>query len=267
MDNNTQNNIAIVGRIGLITKGIVYCLLGAIAFMATFNINGQSVNNASKKGVLDFLDKQTGGQILLAVLALGLVCYSIWRFIEFVRTLKDSGKEDKKDKVKSVRYLFSGISYGLLAVSVIKRVLNSASSSGNKKQDVVRTIMQEPAGQWLIGVVALGFVAVGIYQIYYGYSEKFKKHVDETVTGKSQDVVLVAGKVGYMARGVVWLLLAWLLGKAAMSANASQAGGTSEALSSISDAPYGVYLLAAIGLGLVCYGVFSFVRAKYEDLA
>jgi hypothetical protein len=32
-------------------------------------------------------------------------------------------------------------------------------------------------------------------------------------------------------------------------------------------ASYGSYLLGALGLGLLCYGIFNFIRAFYEKLA
>lgn len=265
--NNSSGKVEIIARVGLIAKGIVYSLLGALAFMAAFNINGQSTNNTDKKGVLDFLDKQTGGQILLGIIALGVACYSIWRIIQFIRLLKgDSNEEKKKKTVNAFRYFFSALGYGLFAASVVKKLLSSASSSDNKKQDIAQKIMEQSWGPWVIGLGALIFLGVGIYQIYYGYSEKYKKHVDKTVSGKKQDYMLTAGKIGYMARGIVWVILALIFGKAAFNSNASNTGGTSKVFSFLSDAPYGPYLLAAVGLGLVCYGVFSFVRAKYEDL-
>lgn len=265
---NSENKVALIAKVGLVTKGVVYCLLGVLAFMAAFNINGQSTNDTDKRGVLDFLDKQTGGQVLLGIVALGLACYTIWRIIQFVRVLKGDDENNKKSKkvVKGIRYIFSAIGYGLLAASVVKKLISSTSGSDNNKQDAAQKLMEQPLGQWLVGIVALIFLGVGIYQVYYGYSEKYKKHVDKSTSGKSRKAMLTAGKIGYMARGIVWAIIALLFGKAALNANASETGGTSKALSFISDAPYGPYLLGAVGLGLVCYGVFNFVRAKYENL-
>ena len=76
--------------------------------------------------------------------------------------------------------------------------------------------------------------------------------------------MLVAGKAGYISRGIVWLIIAWMLMKAAIRASSQEAGDTSKAFGFLESSPYGSYMLGALGLGLIGYGVFSFVRARYE---
>jgi hypothetical protein len=75
----------------------------------------------------------------------------------------------------------------------------------------------------------------------------------------------MAGKLGYVARGIVWVVLAWLFLKAALHANSAEAGDTSKAFSFLQDAAYGSYLLGAVGLGFICYGAFNFIRVRYES--
>lgn len=234
--------------------------------MAAFNINGQSTENTDKTGVFNFLYKQPGGQALLGLLALGLVCYCIWRLIAAFR--KENTEDDKKKEyVKRVRYVFSAIAYGGIAIQVVKKLLNSASGGGgdDSKETLARELLSKPFGQILTGIAALILLGVGIYQIYYGYSEKYKKHVNKAVNEKSRGPMMTAGKIGYIARGVVWMLLAWLFVKAAWNANSNSAGNTAKAFGFLQDTAYGPYLLGAIAIGLFCYGVFSFVRARYEN--
>jgi plastocyanin domain-containing protein len=76
---------------------------------------------------------------------------------------------------------------------------------------------------------------------------------------------LYSGKIGYVARGIVWLVIAFLMLKAAWHANATQAGGSVEAFQFIEQSRYGSYLLGIVGLGLIAYGFFNFVRARYEN--
>lgn len=255
-----------IAQAGLIAKGIVYSLLGALTFMAAFHINGQSADKANTEGVFEFVNRQTGGQVILGIIALGLVCYVIWRFIQAFADTEDKGKDAKGMAVR-VRYLFSGIVYGTLAFHVIKKLVTHASGSGDNKQDMARELLSQPLGQWLLGLAAVIIAGVGIYQIYYGLSEKYKKHVDKAISdSRKRKIVLGSGKVGYVARGIVWLLIAWLFIKAAIDANAKEAGDTSKAFSFLSEASYGTFLLCAIAFGLLCYGIFSFIRAGYEDL-
>lgn len=250
-------------KAGLTAKGIVYCLLGLLAFMAGFNINGQSTNNADKNGVFDFVHQQAGGKIILSIIALGLICYCFWRAMQ---VFSKSDTDRKKQLAKKARYTFSALSYGFLAFSIIKKVCSADSGSGDSREGMVQRVLNQPYGQWLVGIVALVFVIVGVYQLYYGLSEKYKKHVDETSIDDNKTALLTSGKIGYTSRGIVWLLIAWLFVKAAISSNSNSAGSTSKALSFLQDAPYGSFLLAAVALGLICYGTFNFIRAGYEKL-
>lgn len=38
-------------QLGLVAKGVVYCLVGILAFMAAFEIGGSSERNVTKQGV------------------------------------------------------------------------------------------------------------------------------------------------------------------------------------------------------------------------
>lgn len=264
--NTVTSHVKPIAQAGLISKGIVYCLLGILTFMAAFHINGQSADKANTDGVFSFVYRQTGGQIVLAIIALGLICYCVWRGIQTFADTEYKGKDAKGLAVRA-RYLFSGLAYAFLAFSIIRILWTHASGSGDNKQDMARELLSKPFGQWLLGIAALIIAGVGIYQIYYGWSEKYKKHVDKAIhDSNKRKIVLGSGKIGYVARGIVWLLIAWLFIKAAIDANAAEAGDTSKAFSFLSDSEYGSYMLAAVAAGLICYGVFSFIRVGYEDL-
>ena len=69
------------------------------------------------------------------------------------------------------------------------------------------------------------------------------------------------GRIGIAARGCVFIAIAWLFWQAASHADASEAGGSAEALGSL---PSGI--AAGLGVGLILFGVFSFVEAWYRDI-
>lgn len=258
-----SSNIKPIAQTGLMAKGIVYCLLGIFAFMAAFNIAGQTTNNADKASVFSFIQDQTGGQIMLAVIALGLLSYSLWRGIQTFKDTEHKGN-DAKGIFARACYLISGLGYTALAAFAIKMLLTGRSGSGNGRQSMVRDILSKPYGQLLIGIAAGVIIIIGLYQAWYGLSGKYKEHVSKAGGSSDQKILLSSGKVGYVARGIVWLIIGWMFTKAAINSNSSQAGDTSEAFSFLADAAYGSYLLGAVGLGLLCYGIFNFVRVKYE---
>lgn len=248
-----------VAQTGLVAKGVVYVLLGMLAFMAAFEISGKDSNDATQSGVMRFVRDMPAGEVLLLAVAAGLLCYTFWRGVQAFRT--DS---DVKGWKKRLRYIFSGLGYLALAISAV-RISGGRRSSGDQKQQFASELMDKPFGQVLVGISGLIMAVVGAYQIWYGLSEKYRKHVQGLSLQTEQATFLLrSGKFGYISRGVVWLVIAYLFIRAAVHAAASEAGNTGKAFRFIETSSYGSVLLGVLGAGLVAYGVFNFVRARYE---
>jgi heme/copper-type cytochrome/quinol oxidase subunit 2 len=262
MINEGKNWMNRIARVGLVSKGIVYVILGALAFMAAFELAGQSNEKASRTGVFDFIKDFPGGIWLLMLLAAGLLCYSIWRGVQAVTNTND----EEKVLTKRIRYFFSGLIYLFVAYTAVQIALQQNKSNGDKNQQMASELLNKPYGVWLLAIAALIIAAVGIYQIYYGLSGKYKKHVQKlNLHTLKSSLLLRAGKIGYIARGLVWLVISFLLIQAAVHAKSSEAGDTSKAFQFIEDSEFGSYLLAILGVGLIAYGIFNFIRARYEN--
>lgn len=250
-------------QLGLAAKGVVYCLVGILAFMAAFEIGGRSERTLNKQGVFRFILDQPFGQLLLALVAAGLVCYALWRLTQAFLDNEHKGT-DAKGIGHRVGYAFSGVVYGFLAYGSFRMVLGNQGGDSSR-QTLLREILQKPSGQWLVGLIGLCIIGVGLYQIYRALSGKYLKNVQtSSIKAELKEMIIRFGKVGYIARGIVWGLIGYLFIKAALAANASQAGGSSRAFAFLEKASYGSFLLGAVALGLFCYGIFMFVRARYE---
>src|ERR1044071_7312501 len=242
--NKVSPHVKSIARAGLIARGLVYCLLGVLAFMAAFHLGGQSTNNTDKEGVLSTIKHQPGGQVMLAIIALGLLCYSIWRGIQTFYDTEHKGSHTKGIAARC-RYFFSGLIYASFAGYAIKMLFSNKHSNSNNKQEMVQELLNKPFGQWLLGIAAAIIIGVGIYQIYYGLSGKYRKHVDALGYTSNRNLMVSAGKIGYAARGIVWLIIGWFFTKAALNSNSAEAGDTSNAYRFLAEASYGAYLLAA----------------------
>jgi hypothetical protein len=76
--------------------------------------------------------------------------------------------------------------------------------------------------------------------------------------------VIAVSRFGIAARGVVFCLIAWFLARAAAHHNPSEAGGVRESLRTLADA--GRWPLGLVALGLVAYGVYELVNARYRRI-
>ena len=201
-------------------------------------------------------------------------CWGYWRLAFSVippgASSRLSGKGGSQKKLpkkgsKVIRYLFSGTAYLLLALYAAGRLLGNGDKGGDNTQSTVSELMSKPFGDWLVGILGLILAITGIYQAYYGLSGKYRKHVQGlSLQSTASRNLLRAGTIGYVARGIVWLMLAWLLFRAAFQSDSREAGDTGKAFHFLETASFGSYLLGALGIGLICYGFFNFIRARWE---
>lgn len=234
--------------------------------MAAFELGGQTAEEAGKTGVFQFILEQPYGKVLLAIVTVGMLCYTLWRFIQAFGDTEDKGT-DAKGIGKRISYFFSGAVYGALAFTAAQLLLgNGGGGSGSdSRQTLARELLSQPFGQWLLGAVAVGTMVMGIYQFYRAYSGKYMSKVQSQQLKPELRTSLVrAGLVGYIARGFVWLIIGYLLLRAALNSNFREAGSSSQAFQFVESSSYGSFLLGILALGLICYGVFMFVRAKCE---
>src|ERR1043165_921438 len=93
---NTKSWVKPLARFGLIAKGVVYLLSGALALLGALSIgNHQPGQEADQSGVLGFMYEQPMGKVLLAVIAIGLVCYAAWRLIQGIKDTEEKGNNLK----------------------------------------------------------------------------------------------------------------------------------------------------------------------------
>lgn len=68
------------------------------------------------------------------------------------------------------------------------------------------------------------------------------------------------------ARGIVFCIIGWFLIEAAKHSNAATAEGLDEVLQTLAQQPNGAWLLGIVALGLVAYGIYTIIQARYRRL-
>jgi hypothetical protein len=112
-----------------------------------------------------------------------------------------------------------------------------------------------------IGLAILGY---GGYMAWRGWTEKFKEHLDaEGKSGETGTAYILFGRIGYIAKGIAIALVGGLFLYAGFTHDPQKSGGLDQALRTVLDQPFGQFLLVAIGLGIGCYGLFCFARARH----
>ncbi|HEX8349004.1 MAG TPA: DUF1206 domain-containing protein [Hymenobacter sp.] len=261
---SSSDSIRTLARFGFAAKGFVYFLLGGLALLAATNMRGGQT--ADKEQAVLVIQELPLGRWLLGLVAFGLLGYVIWRFVQAVRDTEHKGTKPV-GLAKRLGYAGSGVVYATLALYAARTAWQGAppSSGGNNRQTMVAKILDWPLGEWLVGAAALITIGVGLYQIYRAYAGKFKKDVDSSQLSSDQkQVVERTGQVGYTARGIVLGLIGYFLLQAALQSNSNQVQGTEGAFDLLRS--MGPMVLGIVALGLMAYGVYQVVRARYPVL-
>lgn len=248
-------------RFGIFSKGVVYVLIGVLAVLAAFNAGGSA---SGKGGAFSFLEAQPFGQVLLAFVAVGLIGYVMWRFIQAIYN-----PEDKKIRSR-LGYASSGLFYAFAAFTAAQMVFIGSSGGGDdgsKRESYLRMILDETWGQIAVGIIAAVFFGRAIYHLYRALSGQYADKLKEADLHKyARQLLLKLGLVGYIARAIVIGVIGFLFLRAAWFANSSEAGSTKEAFELLRNNTAGPLILAVVAAGLAAYGIFMIVKARYRAL-
>jgi hypothetical protein len=253
-----------LARLGYATKGVIYLIIGALAAELAIG-HGGSVTD--QYGALHTIYDQPFGKVLLAIVAIGLLAFALRCFIQALFDTEGKGR-DAKGIIGRVGYALIGISYGVLAFGAYRLVAgvgDDGQSSTTSTQEWTALLLKQPFGVALVVLVGLVIIAVALYLFYKAYSAKFRFRLNlATVPAHVKKWVISFGRFGYASLGVVLSIIGIFLIVAAFQDNPHQAEGLDSALKTLAHQPFGLVLLSIVSLGLIAYGIFSFVEARYR---
>ncbi len=254
-----------LARFGYISKGVVYGIVGLLALQAAIGNGGRTTDS---EGALQEIVNQPFGQLLLALVAIGLIGYVIWRFVEAIKDPDNKGT-DAKGLAQRFGYALNGLIYAGLALTAVKLALGTGgNSNSNSTQDWTARVLSQPFGQWLVGIGGAFVIGLGFYQFYQAFSKEIRKKLYlNDLSNAERKWVMTICRFGAAARGVVFCIIGWFFIQAATKSDASEAGGLGEALQTLAQQPYGPWLLGIVALGMMAYGIHMVVQARYRQFA
>lgn len=252
-----------LARLGYASIGVVYIIVGWFAAMAGLGLG--KVKGDHHDAFVAIRD-QPFGKPMLAVLAIGVMGYALWRLVAGV-TDSDARGSDAKGIGVRISSIARGLVHAAIAVGIIRMLADrgaDSQSSDAKAKHWSAELMNLPFGRWLIAAIGLGIIGYGAYQLYRAWDSKLGKriHIDDLEPAVKRKVVTVS-RFGIAARGVVFFVIGGSIVLAAVRHKPSDAQGMTGALRWIAD-PLDGKLLLLVGIGLAAYGVFAFVNARYR---
>jgi hypothetical protein len=251
-------------RFGFVIRGLIYVIIGVLALQLAAGAGGAT---ATPTSAIALIGRQPAGKLLLVLVVVGLAGYSLWGFVRAI--LDPLGRGTKpKGLIDRAGFLFSGISYGLLTIPAILTLLDKPStSSAASTGGVPASLMSGPTGKLVVVVFGLIWIAMGAGQLMTAYVAHFTRDL-KTNTMSAQEVKVATwmGRLGFAARGVVFGLIGVIILQTAFAIGAKQAKGFDGALVALLHAPYGETLLGAVAIGLILFGAYSALCAKWNKI-
>lgn len=262
----TSKWVTTLARLGYACKGVVYLIIGIFAVRLALGTAGKAPDNTA---AIQAIYNQPFGKVLLTVVAVGFCGFTLWSLIQAIFDTEGKGRK-AKGIIARVGYLGVALSYAALAFAAFQMIINSGAtgkSTDTTAQDWTALLLNQPFGVALVilaGVVALG-VALILFQKAFRATFRQKLLVT-TLRPQFKQAIFVLGRFGYGALGVVAALIGVFLIIAALQHNPGEARGLGGALVGLLHQPFGPLLLGIVAIGLLAYGLYSFVESRYRRL-
>ena len=238
-------------RVGYGARGFVYLSAGALTLLAATDRIGDAAGSSDAVG---WLAQQPFGQLWLVVLGLGLWAFVLWRALQAVFDADHEGT-DARGWASRIGQAASGLFYGLLAASVFEYLDEfgeagaQAGADAAENQAKAGMLLALPLGHWLLIGVGVLILALGVGNIVRAARDDFA------------DALACSARV---SRWVTPLAAFVLLG--GLRARASDVTSLGEALDALERQPGGSWILGVTGAGLMAFGAFAFVEARWRRI-
>jgi hypothetical protein len=253
-----------VARVGIVAKAVVYLGIGLLATGAALRLGG-AVTGTS--GVFSFLLHQPLGRVLLGALALGLLAYTVWLAVQAILDPDGNGTSFVGlvnrfgQVVTALAQLALSLEGARLAIG-LRSVLSGTVEVSN--ESLVAQGLRVPFGVQLVGLVGLVLVGVAVSQMYRALAGDVRRDWRLGGLGDGGVWAVRIGRFGLAARAVVLGVGGWLVFQAARGYDPSRAGGIGAVLRTLAGFYSSGWLLGLVALGLVAYGIFGLVEARYR---
>ncbi|HWN17372.1 MAG TPA: DUF1206 domain-containing protein [Gemmatimonadales bacterium] len=250
-----------LARVGYLAKALLYITIGMVAAGAAFG-PGRTTDT---QGALRLVHDMTFGRVILLVMAGGLIGYAVWRVVEAVVDPDGRGLGAKGVALRAGS-AGRGLLHGALAVTALRLAYGDRSAtSRDQAREWTSTAFDLPGGALLVWIAAASVAGYGVYQLYRSYAPKLGRQLDlSQLREPARGWVIGMSRFGIAARGVVFCLIGFFLARAASRHDAGQVGGIRESLGIV--AGLGRWPFVVVALGLVAYGLYELVNARYRRI-
>lgn len=250
-------------RVGFGARGFVYLSVGLLTLLGVFGV-GDAVGTG---GALAWLVTRPFGRVWLALVILGLAAFVMWRLMQAIFDADHEGK-DREGLMTRMGHLFSALGYSAMAFGAFGLLFEKPDDAPVEgvvaSRETAESVMALPWGNWLLAAGGLAIVGIGLANVTRAWREDFTEHLacSESLCRK----VAPLARWGYVSRGLAYLPLGVIVVLAGLHARPADVTSLGAALEIVEGQPAGPWALTAMAAGLIAFGVFSFVEARWRRI-
>jgi len=234
-------------RIGFLGRGLLYILIGILVL--------GTGRTEDLTGALEYLGEGVGRLLLIGICA-GMAAYGLWRLSDAAFGVENPGSSNKALRKRAAAG-FVGLIYLYLAYKAL-RILLAGDSGDMSAQEQADTVLDLPGGAIVLGGAALVLIGAGLNQLRKAFKCSFLYRLDSRA---ELPLAKWLGRIGYAARGVIFITVGVMIGRSALDEQSTEAGGMEQALDLLSGP-----VLYAVAVGLILFGAFSVMEGLFRRI-
>jgi hypothetical protein len=262
-DASNSRALVIAARAGFAVSGLLHLLVGFVAIQLALGKAGEA-GPADQAGAVAQLAAQPQGLLLLWAGFAACLALALWQTSNAVF---DYGRLEAKKKVgKKLSASGKAVVFAVIALTFAASASGNSQTGGQSTSDFTVSIIKAPGGAILLIAMGVAIAIAGIVFVVLGVKGSFKKDLRLPPSVTARSIVTGLGVVGYVAEGVALFLVGLLFIISTVNATPLESTGLDGGLKALREQPYGVYMLTAVGAGLICYGLYLMVKAKFARM-
>ncbi len=250
-------------RLGFVSRGAVYVTLGGVAVLAALHRTPRAEGPVE---ALQAWAEWPAGALVLWLIGIGLFGFAGWRVLQAVFDADRQGTRPAALAVRAGQGLSAlvhvGLGFGVLTlIDTLSEFREPDDAAGAKA--AVGEALAWPGGEWAVIGAGLFVVGVGIGNLVQAAGRPEKHLICDRAVRRAAGVI---GRIGHLGRGIAFLPLGMALVEAGRRASTGPAEGLGGALEALGEGPFGAPMLALTGAGLVAFGLFAWIEARWRRL-
>jgi len=251
-----------MARIGWLVKGVMFILMGFLAFKV---LAGELGEEPDMQGAISTIAEEPAGLVALWGVALGLLFYAFWRLTVSILDTEEYGS-DLKGTLRRLGFAVVGGFYAFLGASLVTTLVagRARQEGGEDVTPWVAQLFELPIGPWLLGAAGVITIGVGLFQAIRALRPEYEEQWDEEkMTAFSKHLGKPLSRIGMPARGVAFGALGYYLIRSAWTHDPEEAKDMGETVAALAEEPI---LLAVAAGGLILYGLHCLLNARYRTI-